>query len=93
MLRRGGDDDFSLEIAEVSLEDDARFQCQVGASAGGVAAIQSANATVTVQVAPDPPKITNGDRIEVMEGSEVEVRCKSFRGKPKAEVRIIIIKT
>jgi hypothetical protein len=87
MLGRGGGDDFSLEIAAVSLEDDARFQCQVGAAGGGVGAIQSANATVTVQLAPDQPVITNGDKLQVMEGSEVEVTCKSFRGKPPAEVR------
>ena len=42
MLGKGGGDDFSLEIAAVSLEDDARFQCQVGAAGGGVGAIQSA---------------------------------------------------
>ena len=87
MLGNDGDGDYSLEINSATLEDDARFQCQVGAAAGGVAAIQSTNATVTVQLAPDPPVITNGPRMEVMEGNEVEITCKSFRGKPPATVR------
>ena len=78
---------FSLSISSVNLEeDDARFQCQVLAAEGGVAAVQSDNATVTVQVVPEDPLILHGDRIQVRQDSSVEVTCKSFRGKPAAEV-------
>ena len=46
--------DYTLDINPVSLEDDARFQCQVGAAdEGRVAPIRSRYATVTVLVPPD----------------------------------------
>ncbi|KFM73802.1 Irregular chiasm C-roughest protein, partial [Stegodyphus mimosarum] len=51
----GSDDegDFSLQISRVTLEDDALFQCQVGA-ADGVKGIRSRNAAFTVYVPPEP---------------------------------------
>ena len=55
----GGEGDFSLKITEVSLEDDAKFQCQV-ARVPGYPGIQSTTAQVTVQVKPEPPVIING---------------------------------
>uniref|UniRef100_A0A6P6YAT3 Irregular chiasm C-roughest protein-like n=1 Tax=Dermatophagoides pteronyssinus TaxID=6956 RepID=A0A6P6YAT3_DERPT len=54
----GSDDegDYSLEISPVRLEDDAVFQCQVGA-VEGVLGIRSRSARFTVQVPPEPPVI------------------------------------
>ncbi|KAF7488042.1 Irregular chiasm C-roughest protein [Sarcoptes scabiei] len=54
----GSDDegDYSLEISPVALEDDAVFQCQVGA-VDGVLGIRSRSAKFTVQVPPEPPVI------------------------------------
>lgn len=48
--------DYSLEISPVALEDDAVFQCQVGA-VEGVLGIRSRSATFTVQVPPEAPVI------------------------------------
>ena len=48
--------DFSLEISPVALEDDAIFQCQVGA-VEGVLGIRSRSAEFTVQVPPETPVI------------------------------------
>nr|XP_046908189.1 irregular chiasm C-roughest protein-like isoform X1 [Dermatophagoides farinae] len=55
----GSDDegDYSLEISPVTLEDDAVFQCQVGAIEGGVSGIRSRSARFTVQVPPESPVI------------------------------------
>ena len=58
----GGEGDFSLKITEVSLEDDAKFQCQV-ARVPGYPGIQSTTAQVNVQVKPEPPVIINGQII------------------------------
>ncbi len=76
----------------MSLEDDGKFQCQVGA-AEGVAPIRSKYATVTVLVPPEPPVITTrgGNRkhdseAATEEGREVELRCESRGGKPASEV-------
>ena len=86
-MRGAGDDgDYSLKIKDVRIEDDASFQCQVGA-VPGVASVQSSSAVVTVQVQPQPPVILNGAQMEIMEASEVEVKCKSWRGKPPAEIK------
>lgn len=45
-----------MEISPVALEDDAVFQCQVGA-VDGVLGIRSRSAKFTVQVPPEPPVI------------------------------------
>lgn len=71
----------------MSLEDDARFQCQVGA-AEGVKPIRSRYAALTVLVPPDPPLIfPTGDSYKTVAGKQVELRCESHGGKPASEVR------
>ena len=64
----------------------SRFRCQVG-PAPGLSAVQSSLAVVTVQVEPSPPVIINGNTMEVMEGSKVEVTCKVLGGKPPATIK------
>ena len=77
--------DFTLDIENVQLEDDAKFQCQVGA-APGVAPIRSRYATLTVTVPPEPPKITNGNIVTTQEDRVLILECISRGGKPAAEV-------
>lgn len=70
----------------MDLEDDAQFQCQIGA-ADGVKPIRSRYATLTVLVPPEPPKLMpTGDLFRTVEGRQVELRCESRGGKPASEV-------
>ena len=78
-----------MDINPVLLEDDADFQCQVGATRE-VNAIRSVDAHLTVTVPPEPPIIYNGAKITTVETRTVEIRCSSRGGKPVAEVRYII---
>ena len=75
-----------MDINPVDLEDDANFQCQVGA-ANGIKPIRSRYATLTVLVPPDLPKLMpTGDLLKTVEGRQVELRCESRGGKPASEV-------
>ena len=73
----------------MALEDDAIFQCQVGASEG-VRGIRSRSATFTVFVAPELPIIVEsraqGDYLRTTAGMTVELTCEAHGGKPPAEV-------
>ena len=53
----------------------------------GVPGVQSSTAQVTVQVQPQPPVILNGDVLEIMEDSSVDIKCKSRQGKPPATIK------
>jgi len=77
--------DFSLQIRNVNLEDDAKFQCQVGA-AEGVRGIRSRDATLTVYVPPEPPTIVEGDFLRTTAGTQVVLTCEAMGGKPAAEL-------
>ncbi|XP_040583429.1 irregular chiasm C-roughest protein [Lepeophtheirus salmonis] len=77
--------DFTLDIDPVMLEDDAKFQCQVGA-ARGVAPIRSQFATLTVTVPPQEPEIINGKEVRKTEDRKVILECVSKGGKPPAEI-------
>ena len=79
--------DYTLDINPVLLEDDADFQCQVGA-ADGVAPIRSQNAQLTVYVPPENPYIVQGDMMEVTEDLETSLECVSPGGKPPADVSL-----
>lgn len=50
--------------------------------------IRSQYATLTIFVAPDPPKILQGDFMVTTEDREIELECVSENGKPAAEVFI-----
>ncbi|KPM11213.1 irregular chiasm C-roughest protein-like protein 2 [Sarcoptes scabiei] len=52
--------DYSLKISSVTLEDDATFQCQVGAI-DNVPGIRSQNAHLSIQVKPENPVIVWGN--------------------------------
>lgn len=51
-----------MKISSVTLEDDATFQCQVGAL-DNVPGIRSQNARLTVRVRPDDPVIVLGNLV------------------------------
>ena len=74
-----------MRISPVLLEDDALFQCQVGA-ADTVAPIRSRNAQLTVYVPPEDPYIVQGDLIEATEDRETTLECVSPGGKPASDV-------
>ena len=78
-------EDWTLRISPVLLEDDALFQCQVGA-AEGVAPIRSRNAQLTVYVPPEDPYIVEGIMMEVTEDMDTTLHCVSPGGKPAADV-------
>jgi hypothetical protein len=77
--------DYTLDIDYVELEDDAQFQCQVGA-APGVEPVRSRYATLTVTVPPESPQIINGKVLRTQEDRMVKLECVSRGGKPAAEV-------
>jgi hypothetical protein len=77
--------DYTLDIDNVELEDDAQFQCQVGA-APAVEPVRSRYATLTVTVPPESPQIINGKVMRTQEDRMVTLECVSRGGKPAAEV-------
>ena len=77
--------DFTLDIHEVRLEDDAMFQCQVGA-APGVAPVRSRYARLTVTVRPEQPIILQGSVLRTQEDRVLSLECISRGGKPAPEV-------
>ncbi|XP_037076818.1 irregular chiasm C-roughest protein-like [Pollicipes pollicipes] len=76
---------YSLEIQRVALEDDAVFQCQVGAAAGSPG-IRSSDARLTVLVPPDAPRMVQGDQLSTTAGVVVRLQCESRGGKPPPEL-------
>ncbi|XP_053950749.1 irregular chiasm C-roughest protein [Anastrepha ludens] len=78
--------DFSLDIYPVMLDDDAKYQCQVGPGPEGEAGIRSRFAKLTILVPPEAPKITQGEVIFTTEDREIELECVSAGGKPAAEI-------
>uniref|UniRef100_A0A182U923 Ig-like domain-containing protein n=2 Tax=Anopheles melas TaxID=34690 RepID=A0A182U923_9DIPT len=78
--------DYSLEIYPLMLDDEARYQCQVGRGKDGTPGIRSSFATLTVLVPPEPPKIVQGDFLVTTEDREIELECVSVGGKPAAEI-------
>jgi hypothetical protein len=83
--------DFSLDIFPVMLDDDARYQCQVGPGLAGEPGIRSKFASLTVLVPPEPPRIVQGDFLVTTEDREIELECVSLAGKPAAEVREVAV--
>ncbi|KAL0273423.1 UNVERIFIED_CONTAM: hypothetical protein PYX00_006087 [Menopon gallinae] len=70
----------------ILLEDDAKYQCQVGNGPQGQPGIRSQFATVTVLVPPEKPKIIQGESLVTTEDREIELECVSLAGKPAAEI-------
>ncbi|CAB3246997.1 unnamed protein product [Arctia plantaginis] len=88
MIGSDEEGDFSLDIKDVTLEDDGVYQCQVSSALKNDAAppIRSRDAQLTVLVAPDAPKILSGAFIDAIENQTVNIECVSKGGKPAAEI-------
>ncbi|XP_049959878.1 irregular chiasm C-roughest protein [Schistocerca serialis cubense] len=86
MIGSDEEGDYSLDIYPVMLDDDARYQCQVGPGANGEPGIRSKFAQLTVLVPPDRPRIVQGDFLVTTEDREIELECVSMAGKPAAEI-------
>ncbi|XP_050357974.1 irregular chiasm C-roughest protein-like isoform X2 [Nymphalis io] len=86
MIGSDEEGDYSLDIKDVSLEDDGVYQCQVSSGLNGEPAIRSRYAKVTVLVAPEPPRILQGAFIDAIEEQPVDIECVSEGGKPASEI-------
>ncbi|XP_013178589.1 PREDICTED: irregular chiasm C-roughest protein-like [Papilio xuthus] len=86
MIGSDEEGDYSLDIREVTLEDDAKYQCQVSSGLRGEPAIRSRYARLSVLVAPEPPKILQGNFFSTAEDRTIKLECVSIGGKPAAEI-------
>uniref|UniRef100_A0A1B6DD38 Ig-like domain-containing protein n=1 Tax=Clastoptera arizonana TaxID=38151 RepID=A0A1B6DD38_9HEMI len=86
MIGSDEEGDFSLDIYPVNLDDDSRYQCQVGNGPEGQPGIRSRYAQLTVLTAPEPPRIVQGDYLLTTEDREIELECISQGGRPAAEI-------
>ncbi|XP_052747765.1 irregular chiasm C-roughest protein-like [Galleria mellonella] len=86
MIGSDEEGDYSLDIREVALEDDALYQCQVSSGPRGEQAIRSRYARLIVLMPPEPPKILQGPILQAIEDREVNLECVSVGGKPAAEI-------
>ena len=78
--------DWNLEILNVTLEDDGKYQCQVGATETSQP-IRSEYARLTVLSAPEPPVLTVGSVMKAEEGGIAVVQCISRGGHPASVIR------
>jgi len=85
MVGEEEDREWSLEISSVSIEDDAIYQCQVGAS-GEANPIRSGPARLKVMVPPGVPRILQGELMETVVGVETVLECSSSGGRPAGEI-------
>ncbi|XP_047509319.1 irregular chiasm C-roughest protein-like [Pieris napi] len=86
MIGSDEEGDYSLDIRDVTLDDDAKYQCQVSTGARGEPAIRSRYARLTVIVPPEPPKILQGNFHSTTEDKLIILECISVGGKPPAEI-------
>ncbi|CAG4974936.1 unnamed protein product [Colias eurytheme] len=86
MIGSDEEGDYSLDIRDVTLEDDAKYQCQVSSGSRGEPAIRSRYARLTVLVPPEPPKILQGNFYSTTEDRIIKLECVSVGGKPPAEI-------
>ncbi|XP_075987678.1 nephrin adhesion molecule sticks and stones isoform X1 [Anticarsia gemmatalis] len=78
---------YNLRIVNVTLEDDAEYQCQVGPAQ--MHKVIRANASLTVISPPNAVEITNhppSSKLEVKEGEEVSLECLVKNAKPAARI-------
>ncbi|XP_041985814.1 irregular chiasm C-roughest protein-like [Aricia agestis] len=86
MIGSDEEGDYSLDIRDVTLEDDALYQCQVSTGPKGEPAIRSQYARLMVLVPPEPPRIIGGPVVTAVEDQDINLECVSVGGKPAAEI-------
>ena len=77
---------WNLHITNATLDDDAKYQCQVGAT-DSVAPIRSNYATVKVLALPEPPVLTVGPMMVLSEGKIAMIQCISKGGNPASMIK------
>ena len=77
---------WNLEITNVTLEDDAKYQCQVGAT-DTVAPIRSNYAAIKVMALPEPPVLTVGKMMVLEDGKIAMIQCISKGGNPASMIK------
>ncbi|XP_063842491.1 irregular chiasm C-roughest protein-like isoform X2 [Scylla paramamosain] len=81
---------YNLHIQPVLVEDDARYQCQVG-GAEGERHLKSATATLTVHFpptdSPDQVYLDTGSPMEATSGSPVRITCEAGLSAPASEIK------
>ena len=81
-----GSESWNVVLSNIELEDEGRYQCQVGATEDE-GSIRSDYALIEVLAQPQPPVISVGPELTVREGEEVLVKCISEGGKPMASIK------
>lgn len=82
----GEGETYDLEIVNATMEDIGRYQCQVGAT-DTVAPVRSKYAEVSVLAPPEPPVITAGSKLVLIDGKSAMVQCISKGGRPASTIR------
>lgn len=85
------DGDYSLRIEALTMDDDARYQCQVSPGPEGQPGIRARFVQLTVITPAEAPRITQGDFLLVTENNEFEIECVSIGGKPAADVSALTL--
>ena len=78
--------DWHLMIINATVEDDAKYQCQVGATDSSEP-IRSRYALVRVISPPQPPVLTAGPQLILRQGKVALLQCISKGGKPASVIK------
>ncbi|XP_061188974.1 kin of IRRE-like protein 1 [Saccostrea echinata] len=79
-------EEFTLEITDVQLEDDGKYNCQVTPTDDDPRVLLSDEVTVTVLAPPDQPVIDGGPVIPLELGVPTNITCRANGGKPAPQV-------
>jgi hypothetical protein len=77
--------EYDLMISNVQLEDDAVYECQVGATEN-TPGLRSRQAQVTVLLPPDLPDIRGGPKVRVVADEPYNLTCSADNGRPAANI-------
>ncbi|XP_022323502.2 kin of IRRE-like protein 1 isoform X1 [Crassostrea virginica] len=79
-------EEFSLEITDVQLEDDGKYNCQVTPTDDDPRVLLSQEVTVTVIAPPKPPLIDGGQVKSLVLGVPTNITCRADGGKPAPQM-------
>ena len=78
--------EWNLRISNVTVEDDAKYQCQVGATESSTP-LRSRYSLVRVISPPRPPVLTAGPLLTLRQGKVALLQCISKGGKPASVIK------